>query len=288
MNNEKLLQEIQLLKQENDIFKKKINNLEKANREKRGPFSKVNLFFGVFISALITSMVLYAAQITFTEGTVISASEMNSNFTELYTMVNDLKSTFAGVSRDGDNIVFTGVNVQIVNGTYSGTKNGLGNLIIGYNTLRNDNPALGSEKYYHDDRSGSHNLVIGSLLNYSSTGGIVTGFMNTISGESSSIIGGSWNIASETLSTIIGGHMNTAMGESSTITGGAYNTVSGKYSSITGGSSNFVNAYAATVSGGNNNDATYDFSTVSGGLNRSSNVINQWRGGGYYSNELAY
>ena len=43
--------------------------------------------------------------------------------------------------------------------------NGLGNLVIGYNELRGAG----------DDRSGSHNLVIGSRNNYSSHGGLVGG-----------------------------------------------------------------------------------------------------------------
>jgi hypothetical protein len=43
--------------------------------------------------------------------------------------------------------------------------NGLGNLIIGYNELRGSG----------DDRTGSHNLVLGSRNNHSSYAGIVGG-----------------------------------------------------------------------------------------------------------------
>ena len=74
-------------------------------------------------------------------------------------------------------IRFTGVNVQIVDGTdeTEGVTNGLGNLIVGYNELGN-NPN-------GDDRTGSHNIVGGSGSSYSSFGGLVVSQNNTISGE---------------------------------------------------------------------------------------------------------
>lgn len=255
MNNERLLQEIESLKQENDIFKqendiikKKIINLEKANRERRGPFSKINLFFGVFISALITSMVLYAAQITFTEGTVISASEMNSNFTELYTMVNNLKNIFDGVSRDGNNIVFSGVNVQIVNGSgITSSTNELGNLIVGYNEPRLSAP---------NDRTGSHNVIIGEQHNFSSYGGIVTGLGNTIIGKYSSI------------------------------TGGAYGKVEGDYSSVSGGYGSWAIGDYSSVSSGFFNKSNGNFSNVSGGCYRTSDDPFSWRGASFYDADM--
>ncbi|MCP4155412.1 MAG: hypothetical protein GY757_47240, partial [bacterium] len=52
--------------------------------------------------------------------------------------IGDLDEVFSGVSRSGDTIVFSGVNVRIENGTGStgGEVNGLGNLFIGYNEER--------------------------------------------------------------------------------------------------------------------------------------------------------
>ena len=104
--------------------------------------------------------------------------------------IDALNALLSGVTRDeNDNITFSGVNVHIVNGTGAtdGTVNGLGNLIVGYNELRGD---IG------DDRTGSHNVVVGTINSYSSAGGLVVGFSNTISGPYSSVSGGGANTAS--------------------------------------------------------------------------------------------
>jgi len=87
--------------------------------------------------------------------------------------IDELKAKLASVSVDGDRVVFEGVNVQIVNGTGTtdGTPNTLGNLIVGYNELRD----------YGNDRRGSHNIVVGQRHRYSSNGGLVAGYQNTIS-----------------------------------------------------------------------------------------------------------
>ena len=84
-----------------------------------------------------------------------------------------LKVLLVGVSRitddntGQDTLRFANMNVQVVNGSgiTGGAKTGTGNLIIGYNELRNDvaNP---------DDRTGSHMLVIGIQNNYSAFGGM--------------------------------------------------------------------------------------------------------------------
>src|SRR5215471_10643777 len=67
-------------------------------------------------------------------------------------------------------VVITGANLRIVNGLGStGTMNGLGNLIVGYNELQ---PLLPNV------RTGSHNVVVGSRNNFSSFGGLVVGDRN--------------------------------------------------------------------------------------------------------------
>jgi hypothetical protein len=85
---------------------------------------------------------------------------------------------------NGTELIVTGCNVHIRNGsnfTYAkdgipGVKEGTGNLIIGYNA-----PVSGQ------DRTGSHNLVIGDYHTYSSTGGLVAGVQNAITGQSASV-----------------------------------------------------------------------------------------------------
>ena len=76
-----------------------------------------------------------------------------------------------------DDVIFAGCNVHVQNGQ-GGTdiSNGVGNLIIGYNETG------GSLA-----RSGSHNVVIGPEHSYSSYGGLVAGFDNTLSGAFASV-----------------------------------------------------------------------------------------------------
>jgi hypothetical protein len=96
-----------------------------------------------------------------------------------------------------------GINVQIVNGTGTtdGVVDGAGNLIVGYNELRGAG----------DDRSGSHNLVVGKEHNFSSFGGLVAGSTNTLSGNYSSVSGGLFNTAYGSESSVSGGAFRSAL-----------------------------------------------------------------------------
>jgi len=161
----------------------------------------------------------------------------------LESRIAQLETRFQGVNRSGNNIVFGGVNVQIVNGQgTTESTNGLGNLIIGYNEL----------KHYDDYRSGSHNLVIGKNNNFTSYAGIVSGWWNSISGP--------W-------SSVTSGFANTASGELSNVSAGCGNTASGKYSS---------------VSGGWGNEAGGNYSTIGGGAGRSVSADKNWRAGSLF------
>src|SRR5437870_2701652 len=101
--------------------------------------------------------------------------------------VTALQNLLKCVSVQGTDLIVKGCNVHIRNGDPSektDVKNGLGNLIIGYNA-----PTPGQ------DRTGSHNLVIGDEHTYSSTGGLVAGFQNRLFGSSASVTGGFDNTA---------------------------------------------------------------------------------------------
>ncbi len=134
---------------------------------------------------------------------------LENRITELESTINELKTTFKGVQRKGGSLVFNNMNVQITNGKGATEAiNGRGNLIVGYNESRGK-----------DSRKGSHNIVVGRKNNYTSFGGIVSGYNNSISGKYA-IVGG--------------GHNNYASGEYSAITGGGKNSAKGKYTSISG------------------------------------------------------
>ena len=115
-----------------------------------------------------------------------------------------LEAKLESMSVDGDDVTFSGVNVHIVNGTGTtdGTVNGLGNLIVGYNESRD----LGN------NRTGSHNIVVGDRLNYSSYGGLVVGNFNTISGSYASVSGGYGNTAKGFSSSVSGEYDRSASG----------------------------------------------------------------------------
>lgn len=111
----------------------------------------------------------------------------------------DKTTVLQGVN--GPHILFTGVNVHVRNGSQATNNNelpyqGLGNLIIGYNENTTPTPTL--------TRTGSHNLVGGSMHSFSSYGGMVFGYQNTISGPYANVVGGSVNLAQGSNSTVYG------------------------------------------------------------------------------------
>ncbi|MEA3510924.1 MAG: S-layer homology domain-containing protein [Actinomycetota bacterium] len=183
-----------------------------------------------------------------------------------------LETLLAGVSREGDTLLLSGMNLQVVNGMgTTASKNILGNVIIGYNE-----PPGGGTVY----RGGSHYLVVGPGHQYRSWGGIVAGYGNTASGEwasvtgghantasgpYSSVTGGTGNTASNSNASVSGGLDNTASGPDASVSGGRDNTASGGYASVTGGYNGIANGTWASVTGGFHSTASGDYSSVTGG-----------------------
>ena len=155
-------------------------------------------------------------------------------------------------------VLISGANLQVVSGegNTGAAANGTGNIIIGYDEDNWSGDA---------DKSGSHNLVVGIGHTYSSFGGIVVGYENSITGHFSSVSGGSTNTASGLRSSVSGGHGNTAEGSRSSVSGGDYNTASGDFSSVSAGYNNTASGYESSVSGGRVNTASGEMSSVSGG-----------------------
>ena len=122
---------------------------------------------------------------------------MQEVITGLSARVKALETLLAGVSRSEADIIIEGANLHIRSGSgaTAGPVNGLGNLIVGYNELRGDG----------DNRSGSHNIIVGSQQNYSAYGGLVAGFRNAVAGAFASVTGGQDNTAAGARSTVGGG-----------------------------------------------------------------------------------
>ncbi|MGD8430345.1 MAG: hypothetical protein PVH31_08040 [Ectothiorhodospiraceae bacterium] len=250
---------------------------------------------------------------TFQAGDTARASEVNENFTalkdaveQLQSKVSTLETQLASVQSNsalamGDHvdvvadpnypnetrIVFSGVNLQLTNGTslaaqVGGESNGLGNLIIGYGGERStritgteycsdgayttQTTCEGAgEVWALDFKSGSHNLVIGHENAYSGDSGIVAGFGNVVNNDYAVVIGSRESVAAGEMSSVVGGRFNTASGESSSVRGGYGNTASGDYSGVAGGLANEAAGAYSSVSGGRGNTASGEDSSVSGG-----------------------
>ena len=177
-----------------------------------------------------------------------------------------------GMGGKAKTIRITGANLQIVNGLGATNGNpdfptqidpeltavnGVGNLIVGYNELP---PNLGL------GRTGTHNVVIGSEHQYTSSGGLVAGRENNIRGVASSVTGGSRNTAGGNFSSISGGSLNHTSGAHASVGGGTSNIAFGSFSSISGGRANGANGSFSSVSGGSYGLADGQSDWVAGSL----------------------
>lgn len=135
----------------------------------------------------------------------------NLNLTSAnFSIVNGLGNTFGYTQTETGNLV--GVQAHI---------NGLGNLIIGYDT--------------EGTITGSHNLIMGYGNNVSSFGAVVSGLYNTSSAPFATVLNGFENSSGGLCSSILGGQNNTTIGDFSLISSGRNNLANGAYSSILGG-----------------------------------------------------
>lgn len=196
------------------------------------------------------------------------------------TLNGSLKLRSAGICKpseiqigsfDGTTLQLTGINVQIVSGSGAtdGAVNGRGNLIVGYNAASSV-----------QTRTGSHNVVVGDEHEYTSYGGLVAGFKNTITGPFASVSGGRISWATGTYASVSGGVNNTASGESASASGGRVNTASGLEAAVSGGAGNTASGLAASVSGGINNQASNNGCSVSGGAGNTASGFNASVAGG--------
>lgn len=249
--------------------------------------------YGEFLAAVVSALKSDAEFLAQIQGPQGEPGEFTQEDVDaLDARIIDLETKLASVSVGEVNgysaLTFSGVNVHIVSGSGStsgyGSVNGLGNLIVGYNELRGSG----------DDRTGSHNIVVGAENNYSVYGGLIAGFHNSINGVYSSISGGSENIANGFFSSVSGGYRNGANGnyssisggvecradgESSSVNGGTSNDATGERSNVSGGSGNEASGLSSSISGGSHNIASGNNSSVSGGSDRSVTENYNWRAG---------
>jgi hypothetical protein len=150
-----------------------------------------------------------------------------------------------------------GANLRVVNGAGATARvNGLGNLIVGYNELRQ-----GGQPNYRD---GSHNLMVGEQHNYVSYGGFPAGVFNEITGPYASICGGVWNFSDGHASAVLGGILNHADGDEAAVGGGQDNHADGLRSVVSGGVSNTASGTQSTVGGGYQRQTAEQFNWAAG------------------------
>ncbi|MFT5584430.1 MAG: hypothetical protein ACI9VR_002015 [Cognaticolwellia sp.] len=205
------------------------------------------------------------------------------------------------VSADGD-LVLSQANlyVQSGDGATDAPVNGKGNIILGY------------DEDDGNDKSGSHNLILGSYHSYTSYGGVTMGLYNEtnerhvlVQGQGNTmegafgvvlastesvggahyaaVLGGSYNLSQGTGAVVVGGSDNVASGDFSVVSGGQNNEASGTGSSVAGGYGGSSSGRDSAILGGRENAASGSYSTVAGGaygeaLGQSSAIS-----GGYFS-----
>jgi hypothetical protein len=162
----------------------------------------------------------------------------------------------------GPHIIFTGANLHIRSGHFSGnsyTQNGRGNLVMGYNEP--------SDSTFPAERGGSHNLVVGPHHRYDFGVGLIVGGSSRLGNDGASVSGGFLNSAGGLFSSVGAGLRNDASGDFSSVAGGADNIASGNAGAVSAGQLNQATGDLSSVSGGFNNTAGGIFSTVGGGSN---------------------
>lgn len=168
-----------------------------------------------------------------------------------------------------------GANLQIVNGTGTtdGAPNGVGNLIVGYDTFAMGGPPPGG-------KDGSHMLVVGDGHTYTSFGGAVIGERGQARGAWSSVVGGRFARAFGEGSVVIGGSSlaeglrsvsvggsSTSSGTDAVSVGGNLNEAVGFRSTVVGGEQNVVEGVDGLVAGGKfNHIESGNWNVIAGGL----------------------
>jgi hypothetical protein len=202
---------------------------------------------------------------------LLSEAEQNT----LKAVLPYIKFVASGID-EKPTIQFSGANVQIVDGAGSThTTNGAGNLIIGYDETIRKPVRLGEVAKV---QSGSHNLILGGLQEYTSYGAIIGGFENIVTAPYSDTLGLD-NAAEGIYSSVSGGERNEAEGESTSVSGGGSSEATGDAASVSGGNGNRALGNNASVSGGENNEANTKASVSGGYGNRAKELFSSIFGG---------
>lgn len=201
---------------------------------------KKSLLMLVLINALILGAFLVhetsATKKTLNERVRILERKVTNQRSDINTLQSQLDAINAVMTVTSDSVTFSGVNVNIQNGSGStGSVNGYGNLILGYN-----------ENAPSRSRTGSHNLILGTDHGYTSYGGIVSGYNNQLNGV---------------YSTILGGWSNTTSNDG-VIAASVQSSTTGTYGLVAGGQNNTSKDLLSVVLGGDGQSSAGDFTVT--------------------------
>jgi trimeric autotransporter adhesin len=203
------------------------SRLDALERQMHTVTRRLRWWRGLACGAVMLAVLTWALPLSLAREDAPDKDKDQKGLAQRVAALEDLLKHF---SREQNEIFITGANLHLVNGLDStdctdeqgqeipDCPNGLGNLIVGYNELRQPDPEIGEPG--ENIRTGSHNVVVGQEHNFSRFGGIVVGRFNTISGD---------------FAAVSGGISNTASGNFSPVSGGSGNTASGRFSSVSGG-----------------------------------------------------
>lgn len=107
--------------------------------------------------------------------------------------------------------------------------------------------------FFDDQKSGSHNVVVGGGHGFRSFGGVVSGTENVVAAPGASAVGG---------------RRNQALGPGAAVVAGDANLAVGSYSGIHAGERNLTTGRSASVNAGRGNEAKGSVSSITGGSRR--------------------
>lgn len=190
--------------------------------------------------------------------------------------IGSIESKTASMSVVGTDVFFTGVNLHVRNGTgtTSGTVNGTGNLVVGYNEAR----STGSEK------TGSHNIVFGREANYTSYGGLVGGYQNNITSSHAAVLTGQGGTASGSYAAIVSGINGTASNTTTVVVTGYENIASGFRAGVLSGWQNEASGSYSAILGGEGNTSSGTQSSIGGGVNLTNSTSTRFTAQGTITN----
>lgn len=111
--------------------------------------------------------------------------------------------------------------------------------------------------------------------------GVLSGYRNRASAESSVVAGGEVNWASDIFASVGGGNTNIASAAYTAIAGGQNNGASGSHAAALGGYENSASGTQSVVSGGRNNIASALSAAISGGRDNLASASYAAVGGGF-------